>query len=271
MTLIARATPFILVALIFMASLVHAKPVQFADKSVGLVALSPDRTPQGVVIDVFSEPADDASKIGALHGKPEAEPSNFSVITEKEEPNPDAGLFDTKTKLVRTEHPLQTYVSPSGIISLYMMENRGNWIRIEQGWIRRTDAETFGMKMIDWPAVSQHEFFLEFHLPESNEALASIAKTDLLRSKADFLPIGSVSLYKSVGDNDVLITVEEPLRMALMDRTTQSDGEWLKVFVLLGVCDSAGGKTDYREGTIGWIRRTTALGAPSIYRSEEKC
>lgn len=274
MTLATRFTPFILVALIFMASLVHAAEApqyHLADKAIGLMVVNPGN----LTLDVFAEPDETSQWLGTLNGKAElaeGDASNVYMHSQREEANPDAGLFDRKTKLIITEHFLDTYVSPTGVVGVYMMENRGNWIRVDTGWINRGQAEGLGIVLLEWDALLKNDAFPEFRLLENEDGIADVSRTDVLRRKAHFIPIGSIPVFKSIGDSAPSIITESPMRFAIIGKDPDGDRDlWLNVFVLMGRCDNAAGKSDYREGTVGWIRTRNEYKAPTIMKLEERC
>lgn len=271
---IPRLIPAFLIVLLFLPSLVFAQSSQITrDKIVlqgsGVVVVWPD---QQAALDfwLYPEPKEDLEPSAGIRFNAAGDPSHIEVYTQREEENPDAGWFDNKTKIVHTVTSLPEYITSAGANAFFILEDRGPWLKVEGDWLSRKDLTDAGFSYIPWSEAIKSEAFPEFALPSADADPAEFAvegeKIEDLRKKAFFAPLAPIGVKKERGGAQNVVSAHQPLRFTIME---EMDG-WYKVFVVQSACDAASGKTNYLEGTSGWIP-TTDNGRPIMIRMPTEC
>lgn len=231
----------------------------------GLLLFNP-KMAKSTALQVFAESSGASKSMGNIVIQEEAKPSRAMLVHVWEEPNPDAGLFSSKTKKMREVTPLKEYISSNGLVAVFIDEAQGAWLRINNGWIRRADLQRQHIQFVAWKDVYDPKSVLpEFKLPKEKDLTAKNRKIDEIRLDAFYAPVGEVSVYNSAGDGLEIIKATVPLKFAI----TGYKGDWINVFTVLDSCADSAGKTDYREGTTGWIPKLDNKGKPTLMMTKE--
>jgi len=254
-----RFSLFVAAAGLFVANVaLAAMPVDLPQ--AGLIVVNPQQA-KALTLPVYQEPSSQAPSLGNVLIQEEANPTRAVLVHVWEEANPDAGLFGKKTRKMRSVNPVKEYITSTGQIALYAYEAQPNWVKLENGWVKREDLQRVRAPFVSWQeALTDKGRMVEFQLPNEKNLVAKNQKLDAVRTLASFSPLGEVPVFNAPGDGTEVIKASTPLRFAIVGY----QGDWINVVAVLDSCAASAGTTDYREGTNGWIRKLSDKGVPSL-------
>lgn len=226
----------------------------------GLIVVNPQQA-KALTLPVYQEPSSQAASLGNVLIQEEANPTRSVLVNVWEEKNPNAGLFGKKTRKMRSVNPVKEYITSTGQIALYAYEAQPNWVKLENGWVKREDLQRVRAPFVSWQeALTDKGRLVEFVLPNEKNLVAKNLKLDAVRPLASFSPLGEVPVFNAPGDGTEVIKASAPLRFAIIGY----QGDWVNVMAVLDSCAISAGSTDYREGTNGWVRKLNDKGQPSL-------
>lgn len=224
--------------------------------------------PEGQSIPIYAAPDKTSAQVGELMNSPDGS-SVYGFASMSSRKREDSGLIDkiigSDKQAIKLVVPATEVRLPTGIVGLMVMNQKGVWYLTDHGWIEKTPAwrET---SYVDWKNVYKSENMLEdFFLPESIEP-ASSSTIQEMRARATHVPSGSVPIYSDQNASKPTTTISKPLQYTLLEK----QDEWLKVFVTYSDC-KASSKSDFREGTIGWVKLFNDEGFPQILKKQSGC
>lgn len=154
--------------------------------------------------------------------------------------------------------------------ALPVYDVQGDWLRLEPGWVHRSTAWEEATKLSDWKSIySTGVDKIAYAHPKEKKFQDKVELTTLntMRNQTKYDPIGNVTIYRSPSFDGVSVNdVASPLRFSMLE----VEGDWIKVFVARPNCFGSN-KSDYREGTVGWVSVFDKDGIPQLKRNETPC
>ncbi|MCI5049854.1 MAG: hypothetical protein MRY32_05935 [Rickettsiales bacterium] len=233
---------------------------------VGIMVFDPAYRKR-VNLKVYQKKDSKSAVLGRIKIKDEPKDTWSYLVRTWTEKNPDAGWFGKKVIQRYEEKPFNEYKSAKGRVGIIVYEEEPIWLKLDYGWVLRHDLEPNSLRYIGWHEAIDNKIMPEFHIV-LDKKIPDQMKLEEARLYAEYSPVGEVAVLNGTDDGATeIVSAQPPLRFALLGER----GDWLEVIVVLGQCDTRNGVTDYREGTRGWIKRTTSEGKPQLYREEEAC